>query len=805
MNEALEREEVPSEVNLIAHQPIPEVPLRNLANRVACKLEEGDFRGAVRLVSSTTSFCPTDERTLRLLKEKHPPSHPDTICPPFQSSSSTLQVTSSLVLKAISSFPAGSAGGPDGLRPQHLKDLTMNREASDVELIDALTEFVNLILCGEILPAARPFFFGASLTALPKLDAGVRPIAVGCTLRRLVAKCAAFLVKDDMGSLLFPSQLGYGTPRGAEGAVHAARIYLSSLESGKLLLKLDFSNAFNTIRRDKMLSSTLAKSPGIFPFVHSAYSQSSILFFGDNIIESSEGVQQGDPLGPLLFCLSIHDMVSRIKSEFKVFYLDDGTLGGTVDDVLEDLNAIETAAGELGLSLNHAKSEIFCADNSTEAEMLDKNPDLLVVNSDNACLLGSPIGGMASINSILQTKIQSLEVFKRNLTTLHSHDALCLLRHAFSLPKVLYVLRTAPCFCSSLLSDFDVIQRSLLESICNIQLSERSWLQASLPVNSGGLGIRSAVMLAPSAYLASAAGSSCIIRSVLPTHLSDALYPFHEEALQLWRGYHDQAPPESTTATQQKQWDLPVVEASFQTLLRNADAKSSARLLAAREKESGSWLTAPPISSVGLRLDDEVVRVAVGLRLGSPLCIEHHCLHCGQLVDTSGTHGLSCRRSKGRIPRHSALNELVKRSLTSIRVPSMLEPMGLFRSDGRRPDGITVIPWSRGKALVWDVTCHDSFAPSNLPFSSTKAGAVADRAASSKCRLYEELCLSHCFVPIAIESTGVFSRDAAMFFRDLANRSRTQTDDSQAYLKLCQQISVTVQRFNCTAVLGSND
>ena len=135
----------------------------------------------------------------------------------------------------------------------------------------------------------------------------------------------------------------------------------------------------------------------------------------------------------------------------------------------------------------------------------------------------------------------------------------------------------------------------------------------------------------------------------------------------------------------------------------------------------------------------------------------------------------------------------------------MLEPMGLFRSDGRRPDGITVIPWSRGKALVWDVTCHDSFAPSNLPFSSTKAGAVADRAASSKCRLYEELCLSYCFVPIAIESTGVFGRDAAMFFRDLANRSRTQTGDSQAYLKLCQQISVTVQRFNCTAVLGSND
>ena len=184
--------------------------------------------------------------------------------------------------------------------------------------------------------------------------------------------------------------------------------------------------------------------------------------------------------------------------------------------------------------------------------------------------------------------------------------------------------------------------------------------------------------------------------------------------------------------------------------MRNADAKSSARLLAAQDKESGSWLTAPPISSVGLRLDNEVVRVAVGLHLGSPLCIEHHCQHCGQIVDTSGTHGLSCCRSKGLIPRHSALNDLVQRSLNLIQVPSRLEPLGLFRSDGQRPNGITVNPWSRGKALVWDITCHDSFAPSNLPFSSIKAGSVADRAATSKCRLYEDLSQSHCLFPFPL-------------------------------------------------------
>ena len=58
-----------------------------------------------------------------------------------------------------------------------------------------------------------------------------------------------------------------------------------------------------------------------------------------------------------------------------------------------------------------------------------------------------------------------------------------------------------------------------------------------------------------------------------------------------------------------------------------------ARLLAVASKEAGAWLTALPISSLGLRMDDEVVRIAVGLRLGVALCVAHCCQHCGSDVD----------------------------------------------------------------------------------------------------------------------------------------------------------------------------
>ena len=165
-------------------------------------------------------------------------------------------------------------------------------------------------------------------TKFYKKDGGVRPIAIGCTLRRLVAKCACSQICNDMSAILSPLQLGYGTPRGAEAVVHAARTYLSSMDNSHLLLKLDFQNTFNSIRRDKMMMLLLEKAPTIFPFVHSSYSKPSFLFFGSSTIPSVEGVQQGDPLSPLPFCLSIHNLISNLKFEFKVFYLDDGTLGG---------------------------------------------------------------------------------------------------------------------------------------------------------------------------------------------------------------------------------------------------------------------------------------------------------------------------------------------------------------------------------------------------------------------------------------------------------------------------------------------
>ena len=73
---------------------------------------------------------------------------------------------------------------------------------------------------------------------------------------------------------------------------------------------------------------------------------------------------------------------------------------------------------------------------------------------------------------------------------------------------------------------------------------------------------------------------------------------------------------------------------------------------------------------------------------------------CGQAVDSFGQHDLSCRKSAGRFARHSALNEIMKQTLGSVNIPAILEPPGLSRSNGKRPDRMSLLIWQRTLSCV---------------------------------------------------------------------------------------------------------
>ena len=94
-----------------------------------------------------------------------------------------------------------------------------------------------------------------------------------------------------------------------------------------------------------------------------------------------------------------------------------------------------------------------------------------------------------------------------------------------------------------------------------------------------------------------------------------------------------------------------------------------------------AWLNALPLSSIGLRIDDDIVRIFLDLRLGLPLCSRHTCSGCGGDVQEDGIHDLSCHYSRQRHSRHAARNDIVRRSLDAAKILSHLEPSGLYRGD----------------------------------------------------------------------------------------------------------------------------
>jgi len=461
---------------------------------------------------------------------------------------------------------------------------------------------------------------------------------------------------------------------------------------------------------------------------------------------------------------------------------------------------------KIGLVINISKCELITDDEEVVVKFKAFAPGIQHVTTASARLLGAPIGSHESVRDVLTTKLQELQRLSYRVGLLSAHDALFLLRNCFAIPKLTYNLRSAPCFLErQLLINYDAVIRSTLQSILNITLSDEGWEQATLPIANGGLGIRRAMDIAVPAFLSSVAGSQSLIHRLLPhnLHNSDTNDPTFIAALTEWQSRTKSAPVQPPFSSSQKFWDAPLVIVQEMKVLSAApDQAGKARLIAAAAPHSGAFLNVYPCSSLGTRLDNSSLRIVVALRLGAPVCLPHVCV-CGMAVDSSGRHGLSRRKSAGRLSRHNAVNDLIKRALMSADVPSRLEPKSLAQHDDRRPDGLSLMPWSNGRCLAWDFTCPDTLAPSHLNTAITGQGAVANEAEAKKKSKYACLLPTFDFIPIAVETMGSLGDEACAFMHQLGRRIMSVTGERRATEFLLQRLSVAIQRGNASCVLGT--
>ena len=150
------------------------------------------------------------------------------------------------------------------------------------------------------------------------------------------------------------------------------------------MLKIDFTNAFNTLSRDAMQAVIREELPELYPFIESCYSGQSYLRFGHYTLLSDEGSQQGDPLGPLLFCATVMSIVKRVKSQCNIWYTDDGTLGGEIDTLLTDFEMLMAEGRKLGLVVNIAKCEVITDDEEVLQKIRSVAPSIKHVKRASA-------------------------------------------------------------------------------------------------------------------------------------------------------------------------------------------------------------------------------------------------------------------------------------------------------------------------------------------------------------------------------------------------------------------------------------
>lgn len=286
------------------------------------------------------------------------------------------------------------------------------------------------------------------------------------------------------------------------------------------------------------------------------------------------------------------------------------------------------------------------------------------------------------------------------------------------------------------------------------------------------------------------------------TRLSNTLICYLRDASETWNLLNDSTP---SSHRFQSNWDLINVSRIIRDELNFTNQLDIARFKALQCKESNAWINAIPSKNIGTSLDNNSVRVCMALRIGAPIC-QPHIFSCGTgtYVTELGIHGLSCQKNPGTLSRHIELNRILCQVLSSIHVNATLEPPGLCRDDGKRPDGLTMVPWSNGRYLVWDATCWDTLAPSHLSISATQARRTAELAARTKHNLYQELKdNNYIFVAFAVETLGPFCTEALNFINKIGSRLIEVSGDRHSYEYLIQRISLAIQRANASAIMST--
>jgi reverse transcriptase-like protein len=439
-----------------------------LESRVLAALRLGDVRKALQMLNSAP-IAPKTKATLERLQKLHPSGD---------------NPTEDVVRAALSSFGPSSAAGLFGYKPLLLQQCA---RAESFVFVRALTTAVNDFASGRAPDFLKPFVAGGVSIALEKTETSVRPLACGDPLRRLVAKCFCIACKEDISLAFKGRNYGVGCPGGVEVVAHSLRDTLETHKGSKLgLLKIDFRNAFNEIKRDHFVTKVSELFPPMSNWTQWCYGEASMLLYDhEHVIWSRAGVQQGDPLGPLYFCCGINGLVNEIAALNPVYnkwYMDDGGIVGGVELLKKVWEILKTRGPALGLHLNPSKCEWSWLDPECASpcpirlEGVSKENQVKLVPHREIQMLGVPLGDDAFVSGFVEKRLigKLFDTIDKLVNFEDSQAASYLLRVSYSIVRAVHFMRTTPFYQWEKQGEkFDNMVRGAAEKILGCSMSER--------------------------------------------------------------------------------------------------------------------------------------------------------------------------------------------------------------------------------------------------------------------------------------------------------------------------------------------
>ena len=793
--------------------PKQDILKRNL-ERAILMAKEGNLGKAVKCLQSL-GMAENNERTLDQLIEKHPTGKAVTdkqLLP----MNTALKATSESVLREIASFAAGSYPGRSSLRFEHLQE-AFNCSVPLVaqNCLDSFSSVVNIFLSGTAASAASKHICGANLIALKKNGDAIRPIAVGEIIRRIVSKVACSSVLSDASKLLVPHQVGVGVPAACESVIHSVRDFIKANDhrSDMAMLKIDFTNAFNLVDRQTFINEVKVKFPSIYNWVVYCYGDESLLDYNGFTIQSSCGVQQGDPIGPLLFALALNTLVAKINAScslsIHIWYFDDGTLVGCKADLLKALNILSTEGKQYGFEVNFEKCELFWP---SDTDLSEFPCEIKRIPTAGVELLGSHIGCPESQEQFLQKKTLEIIAVLELLPELNeSQIEFAILKNCLGVCKINHLLRSLPPIPSLSIQIFDQHQRVCLERIVSRPLNDLQWQLALLPTIKGGLGLRCASNTQLPAYLASriatwhnvAAITGPLLNIRQSQDLKNATDKFLEQVPEFDLEEHW-----GVERGLQKRFSNYIINQQVGSFFDQSDSLTRANTLSFTLPHATDYLFAKPSRNLGLKFTNSEFRITLCRQLRVQIFDKTlTCIACNtSLMDSFGDHALSCSSSRDRIARHNDTRDLVFHACRSAGLSPVLEAKGLSATSRRRPGDVFIPNWKHGSPAAVDVTLTCPLQSTVINKAAEEVGYACKLAEERKFAASAELCQQSGldFIPLALETSGGFGSCATSFLTVLAERCADNNMRDRVIEKrqLFQRINVAVHRSNANMILS---